>query len=401
MSASDPKLPRVFISYSQDSQEHIDRVVDLSDRLCAEGVDCHLDQYEASPPEGWSRWAENQIRTAEFVLAVCTEKYGLRFRGLDEKGEGLGVKAEAAAIDREIYRNDSNNNKFIPIVFGIENATHLPPLLRNYTCYDVSTEEGYKNLYRRLTNQPKIIKPDLGKLQPLLPLKRMNGANEYTASSRRNQPSADHLALPVANQPLEQGAKRWSGRLTGQRAFRVAGVLFLCLLGSGSFWWPKLYAAIYKTSVKDAEGELLPDGVNKWPDGQLGGLLPGHTPPTGEPTGDPLKPGPSRKDPPASPPGKAGNPSKAELRQFSFEKVQGKVVDFDNPRQPLANVKVSSGASGEKAEFVTDPEGWFEFRTQQKPGERVWIWAKKEAYMPNKQFYTVGTGPTVITLRRN
>jgi hypothetical protein len=44
--------PRAFISYSQDSPEHKDRVLDLADRLRAHGIDARLDQYEVSPPEG-------------------------------------------------------------------------------------------------------------------------------------------------------------------------------------------------------------------------------------------------------------------------------------------------------------------------------------------------------------
>jgi len=45
----------VFISYSHDSREHMDRVLELSNRLRADGIDCHIDQYEMSLPEGWPR----------------------------------------------------------------------------------------------------------------------------------------------------------------------------------------------------------------------------------------------------------------------------------------------------------------------------------------------------------
>jgi SEFIR domain len=62
--------PRVFISYSHDSREHIDRVLALSNRLRADGIDCHIDQYEESPSEGWPRWMVNQIEDASFVLVA-------------------------------------------------------------------------------------------------------------------------------------------------------------------------------------------------------------------------------------------------------------------------------------------------------------------------------------------
>ena len=53
MSGADPKHPRVFISYSHDSNAHADRVLALSDRLRRDGIDATVDQYELSPPEGW------------------------------------------------------------------------------------------------------------------------------------------------------------------------------------------------------------------------------------------------------------------------------------------------------------------------------------------------------------
>jgi hypothetical protein len=40
--------PTVFISYSHDSPEHVDRVLALADRLVHDGIDCILDQYETS-----------------------------------------------------------------------------------------------------------------------------------------------------------------------------------------------------------------------------------------------------------------------------------------------------------------------------------------------------------------
>ena len=67
------EVPKVFISYSHDSPEHAERVLDLSDRLRQDGIDCHIDQYEVSPPEGWPRWMEDRIEWADFVLVVCTE----------------------------------------------------------------------------------------------------------------------------------------------------------------------------------------------------------------------------------------------------------------------------------------------------------------------------------------
>ena len=60
----------VFISYSHDSDDLCDKVLELSNYLRDNGIDSNIDQYEECPPEGWPRWMENQIRTAEFVIVV-------------------------------------------------------------------------------------------------------------------------------------------------------------------------------------------------------------------------------------------------------------------------------------------------------------------------------------------
>jgi hypothetical protein len=75
----EPKPPRVFISYSHDSPEHQDRVLDFADRLGADGVDATIDQYEQSPPQGWPTWCDNEIRNADFVLM---------YRNLSSAGRG-------------------------------------------------------------------------------------------------------------------------------------------------------------------------------------------------------------------------------------------------------------------------------------------------------------------------
>ena len=86
MTTSSAETPKVFISYTHDSPEHVDRVLELADRLRAGGVDAHVDQYETSPPEGWPRWTVRQIEEADYVLTVFTETYQRRFKGEEESG---------------------------------------------------------------------------------------------------------------------------------------------------------------------------------------------------------------------------------------------------------------------------------------------------------------------------
>ena len=177
----DTHHPKVFISYSHDSPEHSERVRELSDRLRADGIDCNIDQYEISPPEGWPLWMEKQIRDAELVLMVCTATYHRRVMKEEEPGKGLGVTWEGHITYQDLYSDGAVNKKFIPIFFDSIESKHIPKPLQGGTYYLVDNESGYEALYRQLTKQPLHRKPELGevrdlkdvpKLQPLEPKER-------------------------------------------------------------------------------------------------------------------------------------------------------------------------------------------------------------------------------------
>ena len=95
--------PTVFISYSHDSQEHLDRVLAFANRLRVDGIDAAIDQYEVSPPEGWPVWMERQVRESDFVLVICTETYLKRAERREDPGKGLGVIWESFLTYQHIY----------------------------------------------------------------------------------------------------------------------------------------------------------------------------------------------------------------------------------------------------------------------------------------------------------
>ena len=125
-----PEHPTVFISYSHDSEEHIDKVVALADLLISEGIDCTLDQYETSPPEGWPNWMDRHIEEDDYVLVLCTEIYHRRYRGKETSGQGLGVKWESTLTAQHIHDNDSENKRFIPVLFKGGKKEFIPTPLR-------------------------------------------------------------------------------------------------------------------------------------------------------------------------------------------------------------------------------------------------------------------------------
>ena len=164
---------KVFISYSHDSLEHDDRVLALANRLRSEGIDTILDQYNSDPPEGWPLWMDRQIRNANFVLMVCTETYYKRVMGEEQGAIGLGVRWEGNLGHQHLYDKESMNTRFIPVLFTGSKEEYIPTLVRGVTHYYPDTPPGYEDLYRRLTNQPKVERPALSKLKPLPPRERL------------------------------------------------------------------------------------------------------------------------------------------------------------------------------------------------------------------------------------
>ncbi|HME09591.1 MAG TPA: SEFIR domain-containing protein, partial [Bryobacteraceae bacterium] len=152
--SSSPTPPRVFISYTHDSQEHMDRVWDLSEKLRGDGVDCRIDQHEESPPEGWPRWCRNQVQESQFVLMACTETYQRRYEGKAEPDEGQGGQWEGFVITQKLYKAAARNEKFIPLVFAAGDSQYIPDELDGATYYNPATPGGYEKLFRRITSQP-------------------------------------------------------------------------------------------------------------------------------------------------------------------------------------------------------------------------------------------------------
>jgi SEFIR domain-containing protein len=167
-----PEQPtRVFISYSHDSQAHADEVFALANRLRADGIDCSVDQYEESPPEGWPQWMDRQIRESQFVLVVCSEFYFNKLHGKVKPDEGHGVKWEGKLVYQHLY-NEAANSKFIPVLLANGKPEHIPTPLQGATHYRPSQKSDFDRLYWRLRGVPLKQKPALGKLKPLPPRER-------------------------------------------------------------------------------------------------------------------------------------------------------------------------------------------------------------------------------------
>jgi hypothetical protein len=152
-------IPQAFISYSWDSPEHKQWVVDFATRLQRDGVSVTLDKWHLHRGRDKALFMETSVANSDFVILICTPQYASRAN--ERKG---GVGYEAMVITGELA-DKIDSQKFIPILregdfdaaFPVWIKTRLGVDLRN-TPYP---EDEYEDLLRVLHREP-LAPPPLG-----------------------------------------------------------------------------------------------------------------------------------------------------------------------------------------------------------------------------------------------
>ncbi len=163
-------MGKVFISYSHDSEEHRALVLAFSNLLREYEIDAVSDQYDEAPLEGWPKWMAKQIKEADFVIIICTERYWNRINGIGKDGSGKGVYFESTLAYHHIYYDKERVNRFISVLFDRNDFKYVPSLLKGFSCYCVNDEKEAKTFYRRLKKEPTTIKPNLGQKPKSMPI---------------------------------------------------------------------------------------------------------------------------------------------------------------------------------------------------------------------------------------
>ncbi|MDX2191254.1 MAG: toll/interleukin-1 receptor domain-containing protein [Bacteroidota bacterium] len=166
---------KVFITYSWDSEEHKDWVRLLAETLIKNGIEVLLDQFDITPGESFTHFMESSISKANKVLVILTPNY--KDKSLERKG---GVGYEQQIISGELM-SGIDRKKFIPILrlgkFEEGADCAVPPHFKGISTLDfrVSANEqiAIEQLLRAIYNEPKFIKPSLGK-KPTFDQKRFN-----------------------------------------------------------------------------------------------------------------------------------------------------------------------------------------------------------------------------------
>lgn len=151
--------PRIFISYSHDSDDHKEWVLSFATMLRQQGVDVVLDQWDLKPGDDLPHFMETQLETADYVLMICTKKY------VEKSNAGIGGVGYEKMIMTSSFLSKIDNRKVIPIIR--QNGTDERPTFLKSKLYidfsnDIDFKDNLEKLLRHLLNAPLYKKPNIG-----------------------------------------------------------------------------------------------------------------------------------------------------------------------------------------------------------------------------------------------
>ena len=153
--------PRVFLSYSHDSDDHKAWVRQLAARLRVGGVEVTLDQWQLRFGEDVVRFMDLGIRDADRVLMVCTANYVAK---AEERKGGAGY--EGMIVTGHVARA-TDTIKFVPIVRDNAAEPLIPAFLGQRLWVDFRDdgrfEQRLEDLLRELHGVPLHQPPPLGR----------------------------------------------------------------------------------------------------------------------------------------------------------------------------------------------------------------------------------------------
>jgi len=154
------EAPKVFISYSHDSEEHKKWVLTLATELRKNGIDIILDQWDLDLGSNLPNFMEQGLNNSERIIIICSDEY-IRKSNLNQGGVGY----EKIILTANLMKN-LNSNKIIPVIRNVNGDNQLPNFIWTPLFIDFSDDNKFKsnldNLLRDIHNEYVIKKPKIG-----------------------------------------------------------------------------------------------------------------------------------------------------------------------------------------------------------------------------------------------
>lgn len=152
--------PQVFVSYSHDSEEHKNWVIQLATRLRLNGVNIILDAWNTKLGSDLAFFMEQGLSNSKRVICVCSDSYLTK----SNIGKG-GVGYEKQIMTSELIV-DQNTNWVIPLIVNNTSNKKTPTFLgaRKYISFEDPKlyESKYEELLRDILDEPVLPIPPIG-----------------------------------------------------------------------------------------------------------------------------------------------------------------------------------------------------------------------------------------------
>lgn len=207
----DETHPKVFMSYSHDSEEHKNWVLTLATHLRNHGVDVILDQWDVRLGDDLPFFMEQGLTKSHLVLCVCSDNYTTK-----ANANIGGVGYEKKILTADLMR-DNTINYIIPIKRNNEEGV-IPTFFGAALYADFNDDSKYFDSYRellaRIYNEDIVAKPALGE-------------NPYRKSSIISQNISRNIEI--------ENVKYYNPLMCGSVSFDYTRNDHIFIIGSGEY----------------------------------------------------------------------------------------------------------------------------------------------------------------------
>lgn len=152
--------PKVFISYSHDSEEHCRWVMRLAGELRSHGVDAILDKWDLRLGADLAFFMERSIGSSNLIICICSETY------VQKANSGMNGVGYESTIIKQPLLTDVNKSFIIPVVRNNDSEAKIPLFLGTKLYIDFSNDtkyfDSYQKLLERIFDEDTALKPELG-----------------------------------------------------------------------------------------------------------------------------------------------------------------------------------------------------------------------------------------------
>ena len=152
--------PKVFISYSDDTQEHKWWISELGAKLQKNGVQIIFDQWHLSSDNDQKQFMEFGIKNSDWILVICTDSYVSK---ANDGEDSIGY--EPMIITQKLVE-DLGTNKFIPIIRQTEWEDKTPEFLKERVYIDFTDDEQFDAKFEELLHERLLVPTEQ---RPLVP----------------------------------------------------------------------------------------------------------------------------------------------------------------------------------------------------------------------------------------